>query len=344
MIRTNDRQLNKEKLTNTIKGGQKQVSVIVPVYNSALFLTRCVKSILSQTFTAFELILVDDGSTDKSGDICDELASSDERIKVFHRKNAGAGAARKFGVSQAKNEWIMFCDSDDILPQNSIELLYEHHNKADIVVGTLEIITPENNKRIFNHKIKGVLSSEIYIEALLLNNTSIGPVSKLFKRSLFSLESWNDDKDIKNNEDLLMLIVLSLKADRIYIDNNIICYNYLLRDNSGRTNVSPIKVWFKLFSIIENLIFERFNKTPLAFYLYELHRLYDCSILNGNMVNTKNERVLKILEICNKAELNKEDYIQYKVLKSPLLQRCSYIKFTTLQYFKKAIKKIILLK
>lgn len=326
------------------KGDIKElVSIIIPIYNSAPFLKRCINSILLQTFKDFELILVNDGSTDNSGDICNEFASLDKRIKVFHRKNGGAGAARKFGVSQAKGNWIMFCDSDDVLPEKSIEYLYKHQDKADIIVGTLEIIA-NNSKRIFKHKIEGIISSEKYVNALLLNNTSIGPVSKLFKRSLFSLESWNDDKDIKNNEDLLMLIVLSLKAERIYIDNNIICYKYLLRDNSGRTNVSPTEVWFKLFSIIENLIFERFNKIPLAFYLYELHRLYDCSILNGNMVNPKNERVLNILETCRKQKLNDEDYKLYKILKNPLLQKVSFIKFRITQFLKKVIKNLIRLR
>lgn len=320
---------------------QNLISVIIPIYNSAPYLERCINSILNQTFKDFELILVNDGSTDNSGLICNEYASFDKRIQVFHKINGGAGAARKFGVKQAKGKWIMFCDSDDVLPERSIEFLYKHHEKADIIVGTLEITANNNSKRIFRHKIEGILSSENYINALLLNHTSIGPVSKLFKKSLFSLESWNDDKDIKNNEDLLMLIVLSLKAEKIYIDNNIICYNYLLRENSGRTNVSPIEVWFKLFSIIENLIFERFNNIPLAFYLYELHRLYDCSILNGNTVNPKSERVLKILEICSTQKINKKDIKQYKILKSPLLQKVSFIKFKSLQFFKDKIKKLI---
>ena len=90
----------------------------------------------------------------------------------------------------------MFCDSDDILPANSIESLYKQHDKADIIVGTLEIID-NKNQRIFNHQIDGIVTSKEYIDALLLNKTSIGPVGKLFRRDHFSLEIWNDDKDTR---------------------------------------------------------------------------------------------------------------------------------------------------
>lgn len=89
------------------------ISVIVPVYKVAPYLRRCVDSILAQTFTDFELILVDDGSPDNCGAICDEYAAKDSRIKVIHKANRGAGAARNGGLEIAQGEWILFCDSDD---------------------------------------------------------------------------------------------------------------------------------------------------------------------------------------------------------------------------------------
>lgn len=326
-------------LTNIKGGGKELISVIIPIYNSAPFLKRCINSILLQTFKDFELILVNDGSTDNSCDICNEFASLDKRIKVFHRKNEGAGAARKFGVSQAKGNWIMFCDSDDILPAISIESLYKQHDKADIIVGTLEII--DNKKRIFNHQIDGIVTSKEYIDALLLNKTSIGPVGKLFRRDLFSLEIWNDDKDIKNNEDLLMLIVFSLKAENIFIDNSKICYTYLLRNDSCRTNVSPVDVWYKLFSNIENLLLRKFQSAPVSFYLYELHRLYDCAILKGNTVNIKHERVQKILEICTRNELSKYDKKLFRILQNPIKQKIVYQKFKINQKIRRLVKSLL---
>ena len=91
------------------------ISVIVPVYNAEKYLSRCIDSILVQTFTCFELLLVDDGSTDCSGRICDEYAKRDTRIRVIHKENGGVSSARNLGLDNAKGEWICFCDSDDLL-------------------------------------------------------------------------------------------------------------------------------------------------------------------------------------------------------------------------------------
>lgn len=89
------------------------ISVIVPVYNVEKYLSRCIDSILAQTFTDFELLLIDDGSKDKSGEICDEYALKDNRIRVFHKENGGVSSARNIGLDNAMGEWICFCDSDD---------------------------------------------------------------------------------------------------------------------------------------------------------------------------------------------------------------------------------------
>lgn len=96
----------------------KLISVIVPVYNVESYLRECVESVLGQSYPHFELLLVDDGSTDRSGEICDEYAAKDERVKVIHQKNGGASAARNTGLDAATGEYLFFLDSDDrILPQ-----------------------------------------------------------------------------------------------------------------------------------------------------------------------------------------------------------------------------------
>ena len=100
------------------------ISVIVPVHNVEKYLHNCLDSILAQTFSDFELILIDDGSKDNSGKICDEYAEKDSRIRVFHQVNQGQAAARNFGVTQAKADWIHFVDSDDIIHPQMLESLY----------------------------------------------------------------------------------------------------------------------------------------------------------------------------------------------------------------------------
>lgn len=102
---------------------QPKISVIVPVYNAEKWLRRCVDSILAQTYTDFELLLVDDGSTDGSGAICDEYATLDARIRPFHKPNGGVSSARNLGLDNARGEWICFVDSDNWMAKNSLESL-----------------------------------------------------------------------------------------------------------------------------------------------------------------------------------------------------------------------------
>ena len=112
------------------------VSIIVPVYNTERFLNRCIDSVLAQTYSDWELLLVDDGSTDSSGSICDEYATQDSRIRVFHKENGGVSSARNLGLDYARGEWITFVDSDDYIAPDMIEKLYEtqKRNNADITV------------------------------------------------------------------------------------------------------------------------------------------------------------------------------------------------------------------
>lgn len=109
-----------------------KISVIVPVYNAEKFLFRCIDSILNQTFKDFELLLIDDGSTDRSGDICDEYAKKDLRISVFHKRNGGVSTARNVGLDNARGEWICFIDSDDYISSNYFSAVEK--NDADIIL------------------------------------------------------------------------------------------------------------------------------------------------------------------------------------------------------------------
>ena len=99
------------------------LSIITPVYNTASYLPDCFESILSQSFQDFELLLVDDGSTDGSGDVCDIYAQRDSRIRVFHKENGGVSSARNLALDNAKGEWVYFVDSDDELLPNGLETM-----------------------------------------------------------------------------------------------------------------------------------------------------------------------------------------------------------------------------
>lgn len=123
------------------------VSVIVPVYNTETYIAECIESVIAQTFTDWELILVNDGSTDRSGAICDEYATRDPRIRIIHQPNAGVSAARNTGLDSAKGEWITFLDADDYASELLLQNLYQHANvhNADFVSCDFNFFFPDKH-------------------------------------------------------------------------------------------------------------------------------------------------------------------------------------------------------
>lgn len=109
-----------------------EISIIVPVYNAEKWLSYCIDSIMNQTFSDFELLLIDDGSTDGSGKICDEYSLKDSRIRVFHKTNEGVSSARNLGLDNASGEWIAFCDADDWIEQDMIKILLDRANEKNV--------------------------------------------------------------------------------------------------------------------------------------------------------------------------------------------------------------------
>lgn len=169
-----------------------KISVIVPVYNVEQYLPRCIDSILSQTFTDFELLLIDDGSTDKSGMICDEYAKKDNRIRVFHKKNGGVSSARNVGLDNVTyasregvnilNKYILFVDSDDYLCLQHLQN-YNDNLNADIIW---------QGYRLFD-QMSGVTISEKRAEAQFASNKKacVDLFCKLFKMKNFFGPTWS---------------------------------------------------------------------------------------------------------------------------------------------------------
>lgn len=119
----------------------EKVSVIIPVYNDEKYLKQCVESILTQTYTNLEIILVDDGSTDHTPEICEEYREKYDQIRVLHKKNGGVGSSRNAGLALATGEYVLFVDNDDWLEKHHIEELYKlaKENNADIAAGNFNI-------------------------------------------------------------------------------------------------------------------------------------------------------------------------------------------------------------
>lgn len=164
-----------------------EISIIVPVYNVENYLKKCVESILSQTFTDFELLLVDDGSTDSSGEMCDELKRLDERIKVIHKENGGLSSARNAGIDVAKGKYLTFVDSDDYIDTHMLEVLYKNmvQEDADLsIVGVTSVYSGQEPEITPSEKYV-VTQKEATKMILIGKQASVYAVAKLYKRNIF---------------------------------------------------------------------------------------------------------------------------------------------------------------
>jgi glycosyltransferase involved in cell wall biosynthesis len=170
----------------------KKISIIVPVYNVERYLKECVESILNQTYINFELILVDDGSPDNSGKICDEFALKDNRITVIHKTNGGQSSARNAALEMMTGEYVCFVDSDDLIHNKTLEILYNiiTENKADIAAGRFKIFS-------FNEEIEiesniEVVSKEISSTTLLQMAISNYDISFSVCNKMFNSNLWRE--------------------------------------------------------------------------------------------------------------------------------------------------------
>ena len=168
-----------------------EVSIIVPVYQVEKYIRQCVDSILAQTFTDFELILVDDGSKDQSGHICDEYAKKDQRVKVIHQKNSGAATARNSGMDKATGSYFTFIDGDDYIAPTMLECLHKTivDEDADIAACNYLYFFEDDEKKNFstNHPLEVLSGAEIFYDRKNDRNYGFWTVvwNKLYKSEIF---------------------------------------------------------------------------------------------------------------------------------------------------------------
>ncbi len=211
------------------------VSIIVPIYNSEQYLPQCLDSILSQTYTDFELLLVDDGSKDRSGTICDEYAMKDLRIRVFHKENGGVSAARNLALQEARGKYICFCDSDDEMRDCHLQTLISIEEKtgADMVVGSYRsYIVHTKRTHIFVLKDRTYEEDEFGILLYdLRKKGSLGvPWNKLFKTNIIRNHHISFDTTLDSYEDEVFNLEYLQYAGKV-TSTSVIVYNYILRSN-----------------------------------------------------------------------------------------------------------------
>lgn len=222
-----------------MKKGERMdlVSIIVPIYNVEPYIDKCIQSILNQTYKAFELLLIDDGSTDRCPEICDKYAKMDSRIKTFHKTNGGLVSARKFGLSNAVGEYITYVDGDDWIDCDLLELTITKikENNADILIYGYKEGTEQEQNNVENKIESGVYKGKnlckLYEKMLytgLFYEAGIIPAAwnKIYKKSVLYSRQMDVPNELRMGEDAAFTYLTMLDSSCICIANEIKSYNY----------------------------------------------------------------------------------------------------------------------
>ena len=233
------------------------ISIIVPVYNVEKYLDNCLKSILNQSFKDFEVILVNDGSKDKSGEICNIYSQKDSRIKVFNMENSGAGKARNKGLDLAQGKYIFFVDADDWLENNALEEHFKYITKYDMVIGCSKNCY-FNEDKLSNSKVEYYYPANIYdtkekvrnmYVEIAVNSVSHAPHNKMYRKEIIDTYSIRFP-DYKKYEDLTFNNEYIDKINSLVIlDENV--YNYRVNSTEGVANKLPDNM-FEIFTMVND--------------------------------------------------------------------------------------------
>lgn len=237
------------------------ITIIIPIYNSEKYLRTCIDSVLVQSHTNFEILLINDGSTDGSGRICDEYAQKDSRIKVFHKENGGVSSARNVGLDYAKGEWICFVDSDDTVKENYLSNLAANIADADLIISGLIKRNSKKNiytKEAFPEIICSSKDFNIYMQEYPLSNFGY-PFSKLFKREILIDQKIRFNENVHMFEDVIFLFTYIRFCSEIKFISET-DYNYMIADGGSlSTRVNKFESEYLGFISFYNLVLNEYK-------------------------------------------------------------------------------------
>lgn len=256
----------------------KLLSIIIPVYNAEKYLKECIDSILEQSFEDFELLLIDDGSKDSSGLICDSYAQEDERVKSFHLENGGPSRARNYGIRKAIGEYIEFVDADDQLCEDSLQKLAicANRNHPDMIIAGSEIWDSDNKKELLFPTTKsGILDIQHYLRKITTESKSVllhYIWNKWYRRATIESNKIIFDEDEKLGEDFIFNCRFFCCSRKNYAVKQTL-YRYFRRNNGSLSS-----------KFNSNELNRRRKMDSSLFALYKFFGLEDCSLLLHQMV------------------------------------------------------------
>lgn len=253
------------------------ISIIVPVYNAEKYLHRCVDSILAQTFTNFELILVDDGSPDGSGAICDKYAKNDNRVKVIHKENGGVASARQCGIDNATGEYTIHADPDDWVEPNMLQELYNKAKETDADMVICDFYVDTENECVYRTQNVSSITSSVVLKDLLFHRLHGSLWNKLIRLACYTENNIKFIKDLNYFEDYLVCLKILMHDIKIaYLDQAFYHYDQIANNDSiTRTfSVKTLEQQKMFVTNLETLIPEKeeiivSNKLRIKFSVFE---------------------------------------------------------------------------
>lgn len=291
-----------------------KISVIVPIYNTEKFLRKCIESILNQTLQEIEIILINDGSTDNSHNICLEYAEKyPEKIRYINNKNIGCSATRNLGIELAKGEYIAFVDSDDYIEKTMYEELWneKEKNESDIVVcGMTYINIVEKTEKISVPK-----SIKSYNDYFNVNNRIANPYNKIFRKKLILDNKITFPSNTHNGEDLVFCFKAYLSTNKIsHISKSF--YNYILFGGNSIYNFEKRLGIFISFKEMYKYL-EIKNLKSNSFIKYNFYDLFNFYAIRG-----------VFFMLLNSNQVSEEEYKKYNKI---FYEKLKKIEFLTLK-------------
>lgn len=321
----------------------EKISVIIPVYKSEQVLKKCINSIISQTYPNLEIILVDDGSPDHSGIICDDYSKIDSRIKVIHQKNSGVSVARNNGLKNATGDYCIFLDSDDyiepIMYQSMIQIAKQYN--CDVVMCDC-VKECGGNKQLYTHNIRSgyynrhQIETEYFQNLLIMPNIEYPPTISnclvLFKRSLAVENQLYYEEGIRFSEDWLFGAELLYCANSFYYMKGQSFYHYWMNPCSA-THTFTIDKW-KDYQLLYKRINDEFSKCEIYDFSKQIDLVLLFLVYNavGEIISEESIDIKKKQKICNAILHEIEVKQMFKRLRILSLPVTTKLKFLTLIY------------
>ena len=316
----------------------EKISIIIPVYNVYKYIRECIESLINQTYSNIEIILVDDGSNDNSGKICDDYAKKDKRIKVIHKENSGVSNSRNVGIEISSGDYIVFVDSDDVVSRDYIKKLFERHNdKRQIICKFIEF-----NKEIPNIKLSGNITqikkdSFIEISKLSLLNT---PCCKLYNKKIIKDNKILFDENISIGEDLLFNLEYLKYINEVYILDEYLYYYRRSETNTLTTkyNEKSMDMYIKTYDVYTDFFNKKIKEEDLEHY--DTTRIYMIIAIIQNEFKNKKISMFKRILNAKKILRNKKIKERIKVLKHTSVKSTYFLLLHNMCLIYKVVDKI----